>query len=48
MQTVCLLRNLSLDGELCLRDGKKAVHIFISSLSLAVAGKHGNVTLFLT
>ena len=38
--TVCLLRNLSLDGALCLRDGKKCC-ISISSASLAVGGEHG-------
>ena len=36
---VWLLRNLSLDGQLCVRDSKNAA-FFISSPSLAVAGKH--------
>ena len=36
-----LLRNLSLDGELCLGDGKNAEFCSISSPSLTVAGNHG-------
>ncbi len=39
-RTVWLLRNLSLDGELCLRDDKNGASI-ISSPSIAVAGEHG-------
>ena len=35
-----VVSNLSLDGELCLRDDKNAA-FFISSPSLAVAGEHG-------
>ena len=37
--TFWLLRNFSLDDELCLRDVKNAA--FKSSPSLAIAGKHG-------
>ena len=37
--TVWLLRNLSLDGQLCLRDSKNA-EFLLSSPSLGVAGKH--------
>ena len=37
--TVWLLRNLSLDGQLCLRDCKNSA-FFVSSPSLGVAGKH--------
>ena len=39
-RTVWLLRNLSFDGEVCLRDGTNAA-FFIISPSLAFAGKHG-------
>ena len=37
LRAVWLLRNFSLDGELCLRDGKNAPFL----PSLAVPGKHG-------
>ena len=36
---VWLLRNLSLGGNLCLRDDKNTA--FVSSPSLAIAGEHG-------
>ena len=39
VRTIWLLRNLSLDGQLCLRDSKNSA-FFISSPSLAVGGKH--------
>ena len=42
VHTVCLLRNLSLDGQLCLHDSKNAEFLLyqVSSPSLAVVGKH--------
>ena len=39
-RTVCLLRNLSLDGKLCLRDDRSDASA-LSSPYLAVANKHG-------
>ena len=40
VRTVWLLRNLSLDDQLCLRDTSKNVAFLLTSPSLAVAGKH--------
>ena len=42
-RAVWLLRNLSLDGELCLRDGKNAafVILFKFTISISVAGEPG-------
>ena len=39
-RAVWLLHNLTLDGKLCLRDGKKCC-LCLTSPSLAKAGEHG-------